>query len=262
MPGRCWRCRRHARIERIDATEALAIPGVVAVLTAADLPIVTEGNGPRPRAARPERDPVGRPACRAGRRRDAPRPPPMQRRSSRSSRLHPSRRWSTSAGAFAPGAPRARLDATRGGGRDRNGRVAACRGRRPDPSSTRRTSPARTTSWHATAFGAATSRRRSAASDVVVEGRFATSWVHQGYLEPQVATAELDDDGRPPPHQRRRRARSTRARSWLACSVGRWPAVRVTGATLGGAFGGKYLDRRSARRCRDPCPSAGRSASS
>ena len=33
----------HALIERIDASEALAVPGVVAVLTAADLPIVTEG---------------------------------------------------------------------------------------------------------------------------------------------------------------------------------------------------------------------------
>ena len=34
-----------------------------------------------------------------------------------------------------------------------------------------------------------------AASDVVVEGRFSTSWVHQGYIEPQVAMAELDRDG-------------------------------------------------------------------
>src|SRR5947209_18070782 len=34
----------HARIERIDVAAALAVPGVVAVLTAADLPIVTEGN--------------------------------------------------------------------------------------------------------------------------------------------------------------------------------------------------------------------------
>ena len=33
----------HALIERIDASAALALPGVVAVLTAADLPIVTEG---------------------------------------------------------------------------------------------------------------------------------------------------------------------------------------------------------------------------
>ena len=34
-----------------------------------------------------------------------------------------------------------------------------------------------------------------AVSDIVVEGRFTTSWVHQGYLEPQVAMAELDEDG-------------------------------------------------------------------
>ena len=33
----------HALIERIDASAALAVPGVIAVLTAADLPIVTEG---------------------------------------------------------------------------------------------------------------------------------------------------------------------------------------------------------------------------
>ena len=35
----------HALIEHIDASAALAIPGVVAVLTAADLPIVAEGTG-------------------------------------------------------------------------------------------------------------------------------------------------------------------------------------------------------------------------
>ena len=33
----------HARIRAIDATEALAVPGVVAVLTARDLPIVGHG---------------------------------------------------------------------------------------------------------------------------------------------------------------------------------------------------------------------------
>jgi len=32
-------------------------------------------------------------------------------------------------------------------------------------------------------------------SDVVAEGRFTTSWVHQGYLETQVSMAELDEDG-------------------------------------------------------------------
>src|SRR5262249_30196082 len=30
---------------------------------------------------------------------------------------------------------------------------------------------------------------------VVREGRFTTSWIHQGYLEPQVCTAWVDPDG-------------------------------------------------------------------
>ncbi len=34
----------HARIRGVDADQALALPGVVAVLTAADLPIVSSGN--------------------------------------------------------------------------------------------------------------------------------------------------------------------------------------------------------------------------
>ena len=37
----------HALIERIDASAALAVPGVVAVLTAADLPIVSDGTDRR-----------------------------------------------------------------------------------------------------------------------------------------------------------------------------------------------------------------------
>jgi CO/xanthine dehydrogenase Mo-binding subunit len=34
-----------------------------------------------------------------------------------------------------------------------------------------------------------------AASHVVVRGRFTTPWIHQGYLEPQTATAWLEPDG-------------------------------------------------------------------
>ena len=41
-----------------------------------------------------------------------------------------------------------------------------------------------------------------AASDVVVEGRFTTSWVHQGYIEPQVATGRARPRRRPPPDER------------------------------------------------------------
>ena len=82
--------------------------------------------------------------------------------------------------------------------------------------------------------------RRWRACDVVVEGRFETSWVHQGYLEPQVAMAELDEDGIL--HITSSTQGTFHTRSELAKLFGRSIAsVRVTGATLGGGFGGKLL---------------------
>ena len=79
-----------------------------------------------------------------------------------------------------------------------------------------------------------------AGSDVVGEGRFTTSWVHQGYLEPQVATAALDEHG--VLHLTSATQGTFQTRWELARLFGRpMAAVRVTGATLGGAFGGKYL---------------------
>jgi CO/xanthine dehydrogenase Mo-binding subunit len=79
-----------------------------------------------------------------------------------------------------------------------------------------------------------------AGSDVVVEGRFTTSWVHQGYLETQVSTAEIDEDG--VLHVTSATQGTFHTRWELARLFGRpMAAVRVTGATLGGAFGGKYL---------------------
>ena len=79
-----------------------------------------------------------------------------------------------------------------------------------------------------------------AASDVVVEGRFTTSWVHQGYIEPQVAMAELDRDGV------LHLTSATQGTFWTRSELSRLfglpiARVRVTGATLGGGFGGKLL---------------------
>ena len=75
---------------------------------------------------------------------------------------------------------------------------------------------------------------------MVVSGRFATSWVHQGYLEPQVAMAELDDDG--VLHLTSATQGTFYTRSEVAKLFGRSIAsVRVTGATLGGGFGGKTM---------------------
>jgi CO/xanthine dehydrogenase Mo-binding subunit len=77
------------------------------------------------------------------------------------------------------------------------------------------------------------------ASAVVKAGRFSTSWVHQGYLEPQTCTAYVDEDGTLVLET------STQAtfysRGEVAGALG-LPThqVRVSGTPLGGAFGGKW----------------------
>ena len=77
-----------------------------------------------------------------------------------------------------------------------------------------------------------------AGSDVVVEGRFSTSWVHQGYIEPHVSMAQLEPDGTL--HVTAATQGTFIVRSELAKLFGLPIAkVRVTGATLGGGFGGK-----------------------
>ena len=52
--------RAHARIVSIDTSAALAVPGVVAVLTAADLPITADRHGPAEPPAREDRGRVRR----------------------------------------------------------------------------------------------------------------------------------------------------------------------------------------------------------
>lgn len=79
-----------------------------------------------------------------------------------------------------------------------------------------------------------------AASHIVVRGRFSTPWVYQGYLEPQVATAWLEADGELAVVSATQATFATRdaiARLY-GLTVDR---VRVRGAPLGGAFGGKMM---------------------
>ena len=73
---------------------------------------------------------------------------------------------------------------------------------------------------------------------VVVQGRFPTSWMYQAYLEPQTATAWIDPDGTLVLEA------STQgtffARADVAKALGLPLArIRVAGTPLGGAFGGK-----------------------
>ena len=77
-------------------------------------------------------------------------------------------------------------------------------------------------------------------SAAVVEGRFRTNWVYQGYLETHNATAWLENDGRLAVESSTQGIFFTRKQ--LAKIYGLPLAqVRVVGAPLGGAFGSKLL---------------------
>ncbi len=79
-----------------------------------------------------------------------------------------------------------------------------------------------------------------AASDVVVHGRFQTPWVYQGYLETQTATAWLDPNGDLVVSASTQGTFAARDR--LAEAFG-LPVdrVRVQAAPIGGGFGGKLI---------------------
>jgi len=226
----------HARIERIDRTAALAVSGVVAVLTAADLPIATEGtdrlNEPLARreilwAGQPVALVVAETAEAAA---DAALLVVVE-----TTPLEPVIDLDR---AMAPGAPRARFErAAEEAGASAESQHAGVGGGSeeftPDE-------PVSDNVVKRTGFRRGDVAAALAACDVVVEGRFTTSWVHQGYIEPQVSMAELDDDGT------LHITAATQGTFYTRSEVARLfglpiAAVRVTGATIGGGFGGKTL---------------------
>ena len=226
----------HAMIERIDTSEALTVPGVVAILIAADLPIATEGTDrlhePLARheilwAGQPVALVVAETAEAAADAADLvlvetkPLPPvtDLDR-------------------AILPGADRARLGravtAVEGSAESQHAAVGGG-AERFTPNESVSDNVAKRSGYRRGDIDAAL-----AASDVVVEGRFTTNWVHQGYIEPQVAMAQLDADG--VLHVTSSTQGTFHTRSELSRLFGLPIAgVRVTGATLGGAFGGKLL---------------------
>jgi CO/xanthine dehydrogenase Mo-binding subunit len=226
----------HAMIDRIDRTAALAVPGVVAVLIAADLPIVATGNErSHEPLARHEILWAGQPVAlvvaeTAEAAADAAALVVVE--------STPLEAVLDIDRAVEPGAARARLE------------------RLPEAAA------ASVESQHASVGGGAEEFtpdepvsenvvRRSgfrrgdvsaalASSEIVVEGRFTASWVHQGYIEPQVALAGFDDDG--VLHVTSATQGTFHTRSALARLFGLpIAAVRVTGATIGGGFGGKVM---------------------
>ena len=224
----------HARIASIDAAAALEVPGVVAVLTAADLPIAAGGPGraaSRSRARGRLRRPAGGARGRrdrgggGGRRRaGGRRPRPLPAVLDPEAAMAPARdcAWRRSAEGEGDGRRRQRHAAVGGGERRR-------RSRRSCPPTCSAAS-----AWHGDVGRGA--RRRSRAR---VRGASHTPWVHQGYLEPQAAMAWLEPDGELVVQRgdagRLRRAQDARR----SCSGSRSTASACAATTLGGAFGGK-----------------------
>lgn len=224
----------HARIEGIERSDALRAPGVVAVLTAADLPIVAEGDSrmhePLARAevvyaGQPvamvvaESEAAAEDAAEAVRVDYAPLTPVLDLEAA----MAPDAPIALERGRDADGAGVESIHAAVGAGSEDaaeehlSGNVV---GRR---------------SYSRGDASAALSQ-----SDAVATGRFRTSWVHQAYLEPQVATAWVEPDGELVV------STSTQGPFYTRDHLAQLfdlpvAKIRIVPAALGGAFGGKLL---------------------
>jgi CO/xanthine dehydrogenase Mo-binding subunit len=77
------------------------------------------------------------------------------------------------------------------------------------------------------------------ASDVIVEGTFRTPWVYQAYIEPQVCTAWLEPSGTLVVSTSTQGSFITRRELARAFDI-QLEDIRVIAEPLGGAFGGKF----------------------
>jgi CO/xanthine dehydrogenase Mo-binding subunit len=224
----------HGRIVSIDGDAALRVAGVVAVLTAADLPFVESAAG---RAGQPlARTEVvfsGQPVALVVAETEAAATDGVDQVIVEIEPLEAALDLET---AMAPGAPLARVDAPAGDGADVGGAHAAAGG--GDSGGDEEELSANVAGRQRMAAGDAAAALAGGAATAA--GRFSTSWIHQGYLEPQVATAWLEPEGGLVVSSSTQGAFSTRQQ--LADLLG-WPhdRVRVRPAPLGGAFGGKLM---------------------
>ena len=227
----------HARVAAIEAGPALAIPGVVAVLGAADLPIKAEG---RDRLsvplARSEVVFAGQPVAIVIAETEAAaedgaelvfvdlEPLPVV--------LDPE-------AAMDPDAPLAWHEIAEE--RDRTGSMDAqshaAVGGGADASIESEELSANVVSRSRYWDGDVEAALSGAA--VVREGRFTTSWIHQGYLEPQACTAWVDPDGTLVVESATQSLFGSRSEVAKALGLDQ-RQVRVVATTLGGAFGGKW----------------------
>jgi CO/xanthine dehydrogenase Mo-binding subunit len=225
----------HGRIASIDVAAALEVAGVVAVLTAADLPFVdgAPGRAGQP-LARSEVVYSGQPVALVVAETEAAAADGVDAVVVDVSPLEAALDLEA---AMAPGAARARVEVVEGDGADVGGAHAAAGGG-DDAGLDDEELSDNVAGRERMAAGDADAALAGAA--VRAAGRYSTSWIHQGYMEPQVATAWLEPEGGLVVSSSTQGAFSTRQQ--LADLLG-WPhdRVRVRPAPLGGAFGGKLM---------------------
>jgi CO/xanthine dehydrogenase Mo-binding subunit len=224
----------HAKVASISVEDALAMPGVIAVLTAADLPLATSGPGRLYEPlAREEVVYAGQPVALVVAESEAQAEDAAELVDVE---LEPLETVIDLEAAAKPGSPRARVTvAADGDGSDlgdAHASVAAGGVGDEEELSENVLDSARLTHGDVNAA--------LAASHLVVSGRFQTPWMYQGYLEPQTGIAWLEPDGELVISS------STQAPFATRDSLGKLfglpvDRIRVRATTLGGAFGGKMM---------------------
>ncbi|MEA2288051.1 MAG: hypothetical protein QOD55_48 [Solirubrobacteraceae bacterium] len=224
----------HARIGAVDTAGALRVPGVVAVLLAADLPIAAGASG---RAAEPlAREEVvfaGQPVALVVAETEAAATDGVD---AVVVDLEPLPAVLDVEAAMAPGAARARIHVRHGDGHDVGGMHASVDA--GDDAGPAEDLSDNVDGRQRLAGGDADAAL--AATDAAVSARLRTSWIHQAYLEPQAATAWLDPGGDLVVSAGTQGAFASRQQ--LAELFGLpLDHVRVRPTPLGGAFGGKLM---------------------
>jgi CO/xanthine dehydrogenase Mo-binding subunit len=223
----------HGRIASIDVDAALRVPGVVAVLTAADLPFAEGAAG---RAGQPlAREEIvysGQPVALVVAETEAAAADGVDEVFVE---VEPLPAVLDLEDAMAPGAPSARVQVEEGDGHDAGAAHAAVQGAEEGEDEDLSDNVAGRMRMRA-----GDAEDALAGGDATASARMRTAWMYQGYLEPQVATAWVEPEGGLVVSTSTQGAFSTRQQ--LADLLG-WShdRVRVRAAPLGGGFGGKLM---------------------
>jgi CO/xanthine dehydrogenase Mo-binding subunit len=221
----------HARLTGVDAGAALDVPGVVAVLTAEDLPLAPGAAGRAgPPLARGEILWSGQPVALVLAETEAAAEDGADLVDVETEPLEAVLDLEA---AMADDAPAARLTMIAEGESEAGAHGGAAGVQEADAPASPNVAARQRMAQGDAAAGLD-------AADVVVSGRFRTSWVHQGYLETQAALAWTEPDGELVVTSGTQGAFS--ARQNLAGILGLpLDRIRVRPAPIGGAFGGKLM---------------------